>query len=278
MIDHQVVLAGVQVHHLALHQLVVQAKGAATPGPLGSAHFPPAACPNNVCIQDDVSKKFFGYAISVNDLWSTVLAAVIVAGTGIYVARKVTTGVPGKLQLLWESLIGWVGDQLGPSAQKAIPLAATLFAFILVANWFEIFWPLGHAPNYVPTPTSAVDLDYVMAITVFVYTNATAIRRAGLGRYLKHFTKPYGFQTIFNVIEELVKILSLSLRLFGNVFAGALVLALVAGLFPLFLVPFVDVFWVPFDLFIFAIQAFIFSLLTIIYYQQAVAVAEGGGH
>lgn len=257
MIEHQSILAAAQSIHL-------------------TAKFP--QCTNNVCVQDDVTKKVFGYSIALNDLWSAVLAAAIVGASGVYVARKMTTGVPGKLQLAWESLVGWVGDQLGPSARNAVPLAVTLFAFILVANWFEIFWPLGHAPNYLPTPTSNVNIDYLMALTVFLYTNYTAIRRAGLGRYLRHFTKPYSFQTLFNVIEELVKVVSLSLRLFGNVFAGALVLALIAGLFPLFLIPFLDVIWVPFDLFIFAVQAFIFSLLTIIYYQQALSVAEGGSH
>lgn len=272
MIDHQALTLVAQRPHLALHDLAVQTRVHLT------AKFPPGPCPNNVCITDDVTKKIFGYTIDVNDLWSTVLAAGIVAASGLFVAHRMTTGTPGKLQLLWETLVGWVGDTLGPSARQAVPLATTLFAFILVANWFEIFFPLGHAPNYIPTPTSNVNIDYIMALTVFVYTNATAIKRAGLGRYLRHFAKPYKFQTIFNVIEELVKVLSLSLRLFGNVFAGALVLALVAGLFPLFIIPFVDVIWVPFDLFIFAIQAFIFALLTIIYYQQAVAVGEGAAH
>ncbi|MGH9064901.1 MAG: F0F1 ATP synthase subunit A [Acidimicrobiales bacterium] len=247
-----------------------------------TAHFPPAACPNNVCVTDDVTRTIFGQAIAVNDVWSTVLAAVIVAASGLYVARKVTSGTPGRAQLLWESLVGWIGDQLegrlGPAGRPAVPLAVCLFAFILIANWLEIFWPAGHAPNYLPTPTSNVNIDYAMALTVWVYTNGVAIRRAGLGRYFKHFTEPYAFMTPFKVVEELAKVLSLSLRLFGNVFAGALVLALIAGLFPLFIIPFADFIWVPFDLFIFAIQAFIFSLLTIIYYQEAVGVAEGGVH
>ncbi|MGH9066382.1 MAG: F0F1 ATP synthase subunit A [Acidimicrobiales bacterium] len=249
---------------------------------LARAQFNPANCPGNVCVTDGLVKKIFGYSVSINDLWSTLLAAAIVAGMGLYLARKATSGVPGKLQLAWETVVGAIQNQvaqtIGPEGRKVVPLAVTLFMFILVANWLELFWPAGHNPNYIPTPTSNVNIDYAMALTVFVFTNATAIKRAGLKRYFGHFLKPYSWMTLFNVVEEIAKPVSLSLRLFGNVFAGALILALIAGLFPLFIVPFADLVWVPFDLFIFAIQAFIFAVLTLIYYQQAIDVARGGGH
>ena len=79
-------------------------------------------------------------------------------------------------------------------------------------------------------------------------------------------------------IREIVKPVSLSLRLFGNVFSGALIFALVSGLFASVYVPIaiIDVVWLPFDLAVFFLQAFIFALLTVIYYQQALDVAHGG--
>lgn len=249
-------------------------------GLLAKVTFP--GCPGNVCVTDGLSLKVFGTAITVNDVWSTVIAAAIVAGSGLLVARKVTSGVPGKAQLLWETLVGSIEEQveerIGPAGRRVVPLAVVLFAFILIANWLEIFWPAGHDPNFIPTPTSNVNLCYLMAVTVFAFTTGTAIKRAGLRRYIKHFFEPYPVFFLFTAVEEIVKPVSLALRLFGNVFAGALILALIAGLFPLYIIPFPDLIWVPFDLFIFAIQAFIFALLTVIYYQQAVGVAEGSGH
>lgn len=272
MIHHDLVLAAAQVPH----QLIVHTS---TLHP----HFPPQAhCSGNVCVTDDLTVKVFGRTIAINDLWATVVAAAIVAVAGLVVARRATSGTPGKLQLVVEGLIGAVTTQveerMGSRGRQVIPLAVCLFAFILVANWFEFFWWAGHSPNYMPTPTSNVNIDFAMAFTVLIYTNAVAIKRAGLRRYIGHFAR-YGkaLAPIF-VVEELSKFLSLPLRLFGNVFTGALVLALIAGLFPLFIIPFANIIWVPFDLFIFAIQAFIFALLTIVYYQQAVDIAEEGAH
>jgi len=260
------VLAAAQAPHQLVHAGILRPP------------FPKAAnCANNhVCVTDDVAIKFFGQELDINDIWATCVAALIVGGLGIYTARRATSGVPGKLQLAWEGLIGWITDQVesrvGPAGRQVVPLAVCIFAFILIANWFEIFWPAGHAPNYMPTPTSNVNIDYAMALTVFVYTNWVAIKSAGLRKYLRHYANP------IKAVEELSKILSLSLRLFGNVFTGALILALIAGLFPLFIIPFADIVWVPFDLFIFAIQAFIFSLLTIIYYTEAVNLGKEGAH
>jgi F-type H+-transporting ATPase subunit a len=269
VINHDLVAAAAQTPH---H--VVQAS-------LFRPKFPPQAnCSGNVCVTDELELKFFGLTFDINTLWSTVLAAGIVAGLGFYVRKRLTSQTPGRIQLFFETVIGSIRDQaegrLGPAGWPVVPLATCLFVFILVCNWFEIFWPFGHAPNYLPTPTSNVNLCYGMALTVFVYTNYTAIKRAGWRRYMGHFSRYGKLLAPFQVVEEIAKPLSLSLRLFGNVFTGALVLALIAGLFPLFIIPFADVIWVPFDLFIFAIQAFIFALLTIIYYQEAVAISEEG--
>jgi F-type H+-transporting ATPase subunit a len=232
-----------------------------------------------VAVTDELTHKIAGVTIDINDLWAAVIAAGLVLWFGLHVARRATSGKPTKAQLLWELIVGTVSDQvermLGPSGRPVVPLAVTLFVFILTCNWMEIFFWTGHDPSYMPTPTSNVNIDYMMALVVFVTVNVVAIRKAGLKRYLAHFFKPYAALFPLKLIEEISKPLTLSLRLFGNVFTGALVFALLAGLFAHFLPPiFVgDVIWLPFDLAIFLIQAFIFALLTVIYYQQALEVA-----
>lgn len=234
-----------------------------------------------VSATDEWTTKIFGVTIDANDLWGAVLAAIIVIAGALWMSRRVTDGVPGKAQVLWELVVGGVSDQveamIGPEGRPIIPLAVTLFVFILTCNWIEIFFWSGHATALMPTPTSNVNIDYGMALIVFIVTNVTAFRHAGAKRYFMRFVKPPGLGQL-TLVEEIVKPVSLSLRLFGNVFSGALIFSLVAGLFAKIYVPIfiIDVVWLPFDLAVFALQAFIFALLTVIYYQQALNVAHGG--
>ncbi|MBO0747653.1 MAG: F0F1 ATP synthase subunit A [Acidimicrobiaceae bacterium] len=235
----------------------------------------------SVSATDEWTTKIFGVTIDANVLWATVVASIVVILGGMWVARRATEGVPSKPQVLWELVVGGVSDQvermIGPEGRPIIPLAVTLFVFILACNWIEIFFWSGHSTALMPTPTSNVNIDYGMALIVFIVTNITAFRHAGAKKYFMRFVRPPGLGQL-TLIEEIVKPVSLSLRLFGNVFSGALIFSLVAGLFASIYVPIflIDLIWLPFDLAVFFIQAFIFALLTIIYYQQALNVASGG--
>jgi F-type H+-transporting ATPase subunit a len=239
---------------------------------------PHAVAVGVVHVTDSVTLKIFGLSIDVNDLWSMLLACVLVVGFGLYVARRATAGVPSRGQLFWEMVVDAVASQVGEEARPVIPLAVTFFVFILTCNWLELFYWSGHDPSYLPTPTSNINLDYMMALVVFVVTNYVAIKHAGLRTYLGHFFKPNPLFFPIELVNEIAKPLTLALRLFGNVFTGALVFALLSGLFSHFYPPIflLDLIWLPFDLFVFLIQAFIFALLTIIYYQQALDMAHGG--
>jgi F-type H+-transporting ATPase subunit a len=111
-----------------------------------------------------------------------------------------------------------------------------------------------------------------MGIVVFVLTNAASIRARGLKGYFAHFARPPRAMLLLNIIEELVKPFTLALRLFGNLFAGGIMIALLLAL-PKYLFPFTIAFslgWKIFDGAIGVIQAFIFALLTLLYYQFAV--------
>lgn len=235
-----------------------------------------------VYVTDGLTKKIFGLTININDLWACVIAGLIVCVFGVVVARRASAGVPSKAQIFWELVVNAASDQVermvGPEGRPVVPLAITFFVFILVCNWLEIFFWTGHNPSYLPTPTSNVNIDYMMALVVFVVTNFVAIKHAGIGRYIAYYFRPPAWMFPIHMIEELTKPLSLSLRLFGNVFTGALIFALLSGLFASFPPPvfFFDIIWLPFDLFIFVVQAFIFALLSVIYYQQALSVAKGG--
>jgi F-type H+-transporting ATPase subunit a len=167
-----------------------------------------------------------------------------------------------------------------------IPLALTLFLYILIANWIEIFplaiFPILHGANADLNQTLA------MGLIVIIVVQWYSIRVLGLSGYLKRFTKPFELplpaRIVFiplNILEEAVKPVTLALRLFGNIFAGAVMIGLIAGFAGLQL-PVVGtvggtllgsillIIWKAFDvIFIGFIQAFIFMLLTVIYFGAA---------
>ncbi len=224
-----------------------------------------------------ITEKWFGLTVNVDTVLSTVVAGAIVLALGFYLRAKATSGVPGKFQLAFETIIRGVENQvhssMGDAGDPIIPLALTLFVFILIANWLELI-PTGHTPQYLPAPAADVNFTAALAVFVILLMHATWIAKHGLRNYLAHYFKPFKALFPINVIEELVKPVTLALRLFGNIFSGALLLVIIAGVIPVLYpsIPILDLIWKLFDgLFVGPVQAFIFSLLTVLYFGSAVA-------
>lgn len=220
-----------------------------------------------------------GLTINADTVISTAIAAVIVLGFGLYLAAKATAKVPSGLQLTFEAVTDQVERQVESNmgirtAPFVVPLAISLFFFILIANWLSI---LPHAwEEYVRPPTSDVNLTFALAFFVIILVHVTGIRVKGK-RYFKHFVQPYPAMLPLIIIEELAKPVTLALRLFGNILAGTVMVAVLA------LLP-AAVSWLPtsawklFDLFIGLLQALIFALLTIIYFGFAAGGQEEEAH
>ncbi len=217
--------------------------------------------------------KFLGLTFNLDTIVGTVIASGILIALGLYMAYRVTHGTPSKLQLAFETVVDAVRRQvegtIGPVAPFVVPLAVTLFFFILIANWIEII-PSNH---HLPAPTADVNLTFALALLVIGWALFTGIRKRGIGAYLKGFVKPYPFLLPINVIEEVARPVSLSLRLFGNLFASGIMLSVI-GLLPAALLWAPNSIWKLFAMFIGLVQAFIFALLTILYF--ATAMGEGG--
>ena len=211
-----------------------------------------------------------GLTINADTVISTGIAAVIVIAFGLYLAAKATAKVPSTLQLAFEAVTEQVERQVESNmgirtAPFVVPLAIGLFFFILIANWLSL---LPHAAEeYLRPPTADVNLTFAMSVFVMILVWVTGIRVQGR-RYFSHFVEPYKAMLPLNIIEELVKPVTLSLRLFGNILAGTVMVSVLA------LIP-AAVSWLPtsawklFDLFIGLLQALIFALLTIIYFGMA---------
>jgi F-type H+-transporting ATPase subunit a len=229
----------------------------------------------NTLVGSHITRKFLGLTINVDDVVACCVAGLLVIGIGLFVRARITSGVPGKVQLTFETIVDAVSNQvessIGPKGRRIVPLAMTLFLFILFCNWLEMI-PTGHQPQYLPSPTGDVNLTYAMALTVIILVHATWVRTQGFRSYVGHYFRPYKGLFLINVIEEIAKPLTLALRLFGNIFSGGIMLLLIWALFPFFIVPIPDLLWKIFDgLFVAPVQAFIFSLLTILYFEAALS-------
>ncbi|HEX2456291.1 MAG TPA: F0F1 ATP synthase subunit A [Vicinamibacterales bacterium] len=201
-----------------------------------------------------------------------MLIVVFLTALCLFVRSRLSVENPGKLQIVIEdgvrAMVGMLEQWIGPKGPKYLPLVGTLFVFILFSNY------LGLIPGFM-APTSSLNVTLGCALTIWVYYHFQGLKEQGIVNYLKHFALPPGapvwmapLMFVIEIISHLSRVMSLSLRLFGNIFGEELVIAILAGLIP-FLIPLPMMFL---GLITGGLQAYIFALLSIIYLQGAVAV------
>jgi F-type H+-transporting ATPase subunit a len=179
--------------------------------------------------------------------------------------------IPSKMQSFLELLIQTFENQLieivGEQGRKYVPLVATIGIFIFSSNL------LGLIPGLM-SPTSNLNVTAACALVVFIYYHWQGIKSQGFFKYLKHFMGPIPLlaplMVPIEIISHFSRIVSLSIRLFGNIFAEELLIVVMLSIIPFFLpLPFMAV-----AIFTALIQAFVFVLLTCIYLSGAVAQEE----
>jgi F-type H+-transporting ATPase subunit a len=223
-------------------------------------------------------------------LISSGIAIVLTLGLGFGVAYRLGHGKPGRLQMVLELLLGYIRNLTGEmvsdeAAGFVVPIAATIFIFVLFANWLDAL------PLVQPVEPAAADINLTiaLALAVIAIVQWYSIHVLGFRGYLRRFTKPFELPVVarvlftpLNIIEEIAKPLSLALRLFGNIFGGLVMVYLLTlaytafagssviqtALSPVWIILLAA--WKVFDVFVIGtIQAFIFMLLTIIYFGMA---------
>jgi F-type H+-transporting ATPase subunit a len=242
----------------------------------------------NITVGEHVQTKVGPLTFNLDTIWATAFAALITVLLGLAVARRPASGVPSKLQLVWEMGVDAVTRQLegsvGARGLSVVPLAITLFVFIIICNALEVFG-LGAKYEWLGAPTGDINLTLALALIVIIPVHVVWVRTLGFRGYARHYLlRPFPkwllpFNAFINVIEEIARPLTLALRLFGNLLAGGLMLTLIAALgawtiakFPIgdVTVFFFAPIWKLFDVFFIGpIQAFIFALLTILYFDTA---------
>lgn len=210
-------------------------------------------------------------------LLQTWIVMVVVAGLSLLAARGAASGKPSRMQNLFEMLVEFIGGFIGGTvtdlAQQRkqrflFEFLAALFLFVFVSNLLDVI------PPYT-APTNTLNTTLALAVIVFVFTHVSGLSRHK-GKYGKTFIHGGAagyFLLPLTIIEELSKPLTLSFRLFGNIFAGELMIAVLASLMGGLRLAFggfiPQVAWLAFSIFVAAVQAFIFTILALAYRNQA---------
>jgi F-type H+-transporting ATPase subunit a len=197
-----------------------------------------------------------------------LMTALTLAG---WLATRSLTLRPSRYQAVIELVVGAIEDQVQSTIRVApkvyVPIIGTLFLFILTANWSSL------VPGVEP-PTAHIETDAALGLIVFFAIVYFGIRARGFGGYLKTFAEPSIVMVPLNVVETFTRTFSLIVRLFGNVMSGVFIIGIILSLAGL-LVP---IPLMALELLVGAIQAYIFTVLAMVFIGSAVSegCADGG--
>jgi F-type H+-transporting ATPase subunit a len=226
-----------------------------------------------------------------NALLMSFLAFVLLAG-GAYLLRRKIALIPDKAQgiaeLVLEAILDLMDSVLGDrrKSERYLPLVATIFLFVMCSNWLgllpgvgSIFLEVvedGHIARAPLFRSAAADLNFTLALGILavISINLFGIMAIGIRKHVGKFfdfSNPINFFVgILELVSEFAKIISFSFRLFGNVFAGEVLLTIVVFLVP-YVIPLPFLFL---ETFVGFIQAFVFAMLALVFI--AIATAEHG--
>lgn len=171
-------------------------------------------------------------------------------------------GELSKIQNVSESLLIVINKQIKEISQqdssRYLPFVGTMFIFIFAANILSII------PGFI-SPTGSLNTTIALALCVFFAIPAYGIASRGVREYLKEYAKPSVLMLPFNIIGEFSRIISLAVRLYGNVMSSSIIVAILLGVIPLFFPAVIQLL----GLLTGTIQAYIFSILAIVYIAAA---------
>lgn len=194
-----------------------------------------------------------------------VVMALLALGSALATRRLklAPKGLQSVLELVVDVFESQIRDTMRVEPARYLPLIATLFLFILAANWSSL------VPGVEP-PTAHLETDAALGVVVFFAVIVFGIRARGILGYLKSFAEPTIFMAPLNFAEAFTRVFSMIVRLFGNIMSGVFVIGVVLSLAGL-LVP---IPLMALDLLTGAIQAYIFTVLAMVFIGSAVGGAQ----
>lgn len=199
----------------------------------------------------------------------TWLVMALLTGVSLLVSGKLQPNAPpsllrGALEVMVKAIEQQVSEVTDRAVRPVLYFAGTLFLFIAVSNLLLV------VPGFQP-PTGSLSTTVALTITVLLAVPVFTIRQHGVGHYLRQFIQPTWLLLPFNLIGEFSKAISLSIRLYGNVMSGAVIVAILLGVAPFFFPVLMEMLGLITGL----IQAYIFSILAAVYIASALASPAG---
>ncbi len=217
---------------------------------------------------------FYLGPIPVDHIIVTEWLVIVFIGVIAYLATRNMQIVPRGLQNLFESLVIWTYDFFSQviekenAARKWAPLLSTFFIFILVCNLSGLIPGAAHIGGFQP-PTSNWNVTMTLALITFFAVHVSGIMENKL-HYFAHFISPSPLMLPLNLVEEVARPLSLTIRLFGNIFGKEVVLGFLLFLAPFFL----PAIFLALAVLLSVIQAVVFTMLSASY----IGASTSGGH
>jgi len=209
--------------------------------------------------------KIFGSTSAITNfhLWRMLLYLdIFIILLALYVHKKLSF-IPSLIQIVFEFIYGFLEDliivTLGEKKAKTfIPFFVTLFFFIFFSNWSALLPIPG-----INEPTRNLNVPLGLGLMALCVVHFCSMKKKGVFNYIKGYCEPIVFMMPLNVIGEVSKIISISFRLFGNIFGGAIITIVVSALTMYVIVPVgLNMF---FTMFAGTIQAFVFTMLSLTY-------------
>ncbi|QGG47102.1 F0F1 ATP synthase subunit A [Heliorestis convoluta] len=232
---------------------------------------------------------FMGLEFWADTLVATWITMAILLVVGIMVGRGATAGVPGRLTVAFEMVLEFIKNLIAENADykkmgALLTYILTLLLFILFSNTIGLF------PNFtfglggiitkenMVSPTGDLNATLALALLTIILVQIWGIRYNGM-HYFSHFLTPHWLFLPLHLIELITKPVTLAFRLYGNIYAKSVLMGVLLKFIPFGLIFILGgfiphVIWLGFSLFIGAIQAFVFTILTIVYVSQAVNASE----
>jgi F-type H+-transporting ATPase subunit a len=200
--------------------------------------------------------------------WLTMAVVLLIAYLATRNLKLVPSGWQTVIEMIVTGLSSQVDGTMGKRGHFLAPFIIALFMFLITSNW------LGLIPG-LSSPTNDLNTTLGLALLVIVMVHFLGVYMKGT-HYLKHFFEPTPVFVVINAIEEVAKPITLSFRLFGNILAGEILIHILVKLMPIWM-PIPSVLWLAFSIFIGAVQAFIFTMLSMAYLANAVKIEEQEG-
>lgn len=223
--------------------------------------------------------QFFGIEFDLTILAMSLLTVLVAFVLIFWFSRNMQLKPKGKqnvLEWVYEFVQGIIRPNLGRYTSNYSLLFFGLFFFLLIANNIGLLTKLEVGDyNLWSSPTSNAAYNFGLALLIAVVVHVEGIRKNGIKEYLKEYLSPTPVMLPMNILEEFTNVISLTLRLYGNIFAGEIVLSLLVKFahYNIVAVPFafiLNMLWTGFSIFISAIQAYVFVMLSSTYVGKKV--------